>query len=48
MASALHGAHPFQSEEGESATGVLITDKSHGPGGDGGTFKHHLSTYRII
>jgi hypothetical protein len=31
----LHGAAPIPLEEGGSATGVLITDDCHGPGGDG-------------
>jgi hypothetical protein len=30
----LHGARPFPLEQGGSATGVLITDKSHGQGCD--------------
>jgi hypothetical protein len=29
-------ARSFPLEEGGSATGVLITDRCHGPGGDGG------------
>ena len=32
--ASFHGAAPFPWEEGGSATGVLIADKSHGPGGD--------------